>query len=308
MTRFWLEPEVDGRIRGVFSSTVKARIGHGETRRSTSQNVLVFVEEQDDGRMAVQSLNPQFVPVGEVKYIGKEKLLDTYIPEPALYVQKVVPAMRDLEETVERAETHYQKGETFSAEYEFKNALRIDEENIRATFGLGLTYLERGETDKGGLVFRRLVALKGAFEGRHKHLFNEFGIKLRRNRMFAEALKYYSRAYQLSKDDEHLLYNMARTLYEKGNHAGAARLLDKALRLRSNFPEALEFKAALERRRTKAGGGARMADRARGGARAAEETAAGKRKSGRKKAAKALAGGEKDKVEVELKDRYKVGI
>ena len=304
MMQFWMESEAEGKVRGVFSTSVKARIGYGETRRTTMQDVLVFVEEQEDGRMAVQSLNSNFVPTGEIHYIGREKLLDQYVPEPSVYMQKVAPAMRGLGETVERAEKHYRKGETFSAEYEFKNALRVDEDNIRATFGLGLTYLDRGESDKGALVFRRLVALKGAFEDKHKHLFNEFGIQLRRNKLYPEALKYYARAYQLSRDDEHLLYNMARTLYEKGNYAGGSRLLRKALSLRPDFPEAQELQTVVEQKWA----AAKQVDRSKGAPQAGGEAEHGAKRARSKGRSKALSRKDRKKPEVERKDRYKAGI
>lgn len=88
--------------------------------------------------------------------------------------------MRELQKTIARGERHRKNKEYYSAEYEFKNALKIDEENIRATFGIGLTYLDRGELDKAKMVFKRIYNLNGAFEREHKHLFNEFGIKLRK--------------------------------------------------------------------------------------------------------------------------------
>ncbi len=299
MAKFWMEPDTQGRVRGVFSTTVKAKIGYGETRRNTEQQVLMLVQERDDGRMDVQALNPNYVPMGEVKVISREKLVESYIPEPAMFMERVVPAMRELEESVERGEEHYNKGETFSAEYEFKNALRIDEENVRATFGLGLTFLDRGETAKGGLVFRRLVSLKGAFEPRHKHLFNEFGIKLRKNCMYAEALKFYARALHLSRDDEHLHYNMSRTLLAKGKPKSAITFLRKALALNPDFAEARELLAVAQRRFE--------AEQASGGNGASNEPAQDKAKKAKKspKAHKKMKG-KKDAMSRE--SQYKVGI
>ncbi len=244
------------RIRGVFSTQVAAVIGHGTTRRRTTKEVLVFIEEQPDGQLVLQPLNTNFVPSGETRRISKDQLLEDYVPEPAVYMDKVYPAIRNLTKTVARAERHYRRGETYSAEFEFKNALRIDEENIRATFGLGLTYLERGETDKGDLVFRRLVRLKATFEKRHKHLFNEFGIQLRKNKMYIQALKYYARAFKLARDDDHLLYNMARTFFEKGSHRTSAVFLRKALEINPELHEAkdlLELVKKKARRKSKEG-------------------------------------------------------
>ena len=83
-------------------------------------------------------------------------------------------------------------------------------DNVRANFGIGLTYLERGESDKAENIFARLIKLDGAYEEEHKHLFNEFGISLRKNKMFSQSLEYYLRALDLTKKDENLYINIAR--------------------------------------------------------------------------------------------------
>lgn len=240
-----------GKIRGVFSTQVKQTIGTGTTKKTAKKKLMVYVEELDDGQITVRNINSNFVPTGSVQYVERDALFKHFEPEPTLFMNKVSPAMQDLEETVQRGEEHLANAETFSAEYEFKHALRVDEENIRATFGLGLTYLERNEKNKADLVFRRLVKLKGAFEPKHKHMFNEFGIQLRKNGMYVQALKYYSRAFQFAKHDEHLLYNIGRTMFEKGSLSGAITFLEKAVRLRPDFSEGKSLLEGLKKHEQK---------------------------------------------------------
>ncbi|MFW5735652.1 MAG: Tfp pilus assembly protein PilF [Oceanidesulfovibrio sp.] len=235
----------EGVIRGVFSTQTKARVGFGATRKNTAQTVYMYVEEQDDGRFAVQALNSSYVPTEEKQFITREELLKHYLPEPGIYMKRFLPAVRELENAVRRGEEHLENKELFSAEFEFKNALRIDEENIRATFGLGLTYLERGEKDKGELVFKRLGNIEGAFEEAHKHLFNEFGIMLRKQGLLEQSLQHYSRAFRLCRNDEHLLYNMSRVLYEKGRLKAALWVLKRAMKLNPEFEEGKELLNAL---------------------------------------------------------------
>ncbi|MEF3695574.1 tetratricopeptide repeat protein [Desulfolutivibrio sp.] len=239
---------VSDAIKGVFSTQTKGVIGFGATKRKVKQHIYAFVEEEPDGSLCVRELNKHFVPVGKSRWITKDVLLKDFLPEPDVYLNKVLPAMRQVEESVEKADDHRVNGELISAEFEYKNALRLDEEHIRGTFGLGLTYLARGETDNADIVFRRVVTLDGAFDEEHKHLFNEFGIRLRKNGMYAQALKFYNRAAKLLKrEDEHLLYNIARTFYEKGQGKQARRLLEKALVNNPDFEQARDFLAVLER-------------------------------------------------------------
>lgn len=232
----------DERLVGVFSSQSQAFIGFGATKRKVSQQVYVFVEENADGSLTVRDLNKNFAPSGASRTLTREALLKEFLPEPEIYLKKVLPVMREINASVDRADDHRQQGEYMSAEFEYKNALRLDEEHIRATFGLGLTYLAQGETESAKVVFRRVVSLDTAFDPEHKHLFNDFGIKLRKSSLYDQALRYYFRAAKLVADDEHLYYNIARTFFEKGKLKQAARFLDKALGLNADFGLARKFR------------------------------------------------------------------
>lgn len=231
--------------RGVFSTTADMKIGFGGTRRTVQQNVMVYVVRRDDGRYDSQVLNDNHVPTGEVTILSYEDLVLDYIPEPAIYHEKVYPAMRELAGHIARGERHRERGETWSAEFEFQNALAIDEQNVRATFGLGLTYLAREDLDKAREVFQRLIALPGAFDPRHKHMFNDFGIKLRKSHMYGEALRFYARAAQLAPKDDHLLYNIARTLFESGDYEKANGFLCRALTLNPRLEEGQQLRAVI---------------------------------------------------------------
>jgi len=234
------------RIKGVFSTESSQYLGFGETKKRVSQQIFVYAEEQTDGRVVIQRLNRAFMPGGPKKRISREDLLKKYVPEPAMYLNKVVPIMRRVEDAVEKGDQHRERQEYFSAEFEYKNALRVDEDHIRATFGLGLTYMDRNEKDSAEMVFRKLVSMDAAFEPEHKHIFNEFGIRMRKLKMYKQAMKYYARAYHLCKDDEHLIYNMARTLHEKGRPSTARRFLARALAMNPDFTECKRFQEYLE--------------------------------------------------------------
>lgn len=237
----------DEKIMGVFSASKNITVGFGHTKKRISQNLLFYAEETSEGLITLQPLNPNFIPSGKPQTVEKETLLNNFHPEPSIYIKNVAPAMRELNKTVARGERHLRNNESYSAEFEFKNALRIDEENIRATFGLGQTYLKRGDKQRGNLVFRRLVRLDAAFAPQHKHMFNEFGISLRKMGMLIEALKYYARARKLSKTDEHLSFNMARVFHEQGKNRLAFKFVNKALSANPRLTEALRFQRHLEK-------------------------------------------------------------
>jgi len=97
--------------------------------------------------------------------------------------------------------------------------------------------------EKSRLIFGELVTMDGAFENRHKHLFNEFGINLRKSSLFEEAVRYYSRALEINGDlfgeDENLYYNLARAYYEKGEWKPCIEFAGRALGVSGTHEPAL---------------------------------------------------------------------
>ena len=228
-------------LRGVFSTVELATVGLGIAKRRVKTEVLYFAEEVEKDRISLRRLNQNSVPTGEPRFLTKEELMADFLPEPMVYMNRTAPALERLEKIVDKGDRYRKKNELHSAEMEYKQALRIDVEHIRATFGLGLTYLDKGNTAKAGIVFKKLIKMDATYLPKHKHLFNEFGIKLRKGGLLDKALEYYSKGYNMCRDDENLLYNMARVLFHRGDKKKARHYLTKALELRRDFPEANEF-------------------------------------------------------------------
>ena len=231
-------------VRGVFSTQEIRRVGTGTTTRKTVQKTFWFIE-QNGKEIDCQPLNTNYVPSGPKRKITLDELIAKFSPEPEFYLNSVFPKMQEMQRNVENGDTHRDKGETFAAEYEYSRALKIDEENVRANFGIGLTYLERGDNAKAQDIFQRLVKLEATFEPEHKHLFNEFGINLRKNRMLQESLEYYHRALELSPNDENLYMNIARVQLELKNLVECVDNLLKALTLSPRHETSLKFLAWL---------------------------------------------------------------
>ncbi|MGE4290894.1 MAG: tetratricopeptide repeat protein [Desulfovibrio sp.] len=229
------------RIKGVFSTQTVEKVGTGTTQRKAIQKTYWFCEEGRDDVVQVQPLNKNYVPSGPSRPVAKEEFLGKFNPEPELYVQTVYPKMLELENTIKRGEDHREAGRVYSAELEFKEATNVDEENVRANFGLGLTYLDRGDAVRANDIFERLVNLDAAFSQEHKHLFNDFGINLRKNRMLEQALEYYRRAERLETRDENLFHNIARVYFEIGDLEHCVEYLRRALELNPDMEEAKLF-------------------------------------------------------------------
>ncbi|XPV76236.1 MAG: tetratricopeptide repeat protein [Desulfovibrio sp.] len=236
------------RISGLFSTEKSERIGTGTTQRKKVFKTYWYVTENDAGELKGQPLNENQVPAGPKTDIDREEFMANYTPEMEHYMKVVFPALQEVNNTVERAEAQRQKGALYSAEFEYENVLAIDEENVRANFGLGLTYMERGDTDKAKDVLKRIVGLDAPFQEEHKHLFNDFGINLRKNNLNDEALAYYERAVSIGSNDENIHYNIARVYYQKGENQQAAENLQAALKINPDHDEAQQFLNAVKKK------------------------------------------------------------
>lgn len=240
------------RINGVFSQKKIAKIGTGTTARKTEVVSYFMVREREDGVIEVQALGIDDQPFGPVTQISRDELLGNYMPEAQKSQARARPLTKEEQEVqkcVARGDKFRKRGESFTAEFEYSKALQLDEGNVRANFGIGLCYIDRGEHDKAHEVFERLVRLDAAFESEHKHLFNEFGIALRKTKMNDEAMTYYLRALELSPDDENLHYNIARAAYDKSDNKIAAMHLGACLKLNPGHAEATQFVDFLRRKK-----------------------------------------------------------
>ena len=231
-------------VRGVFSTQEVRRVGTGTTTRKTVQKTFWFIE-QHGKEIDCQPLNTNYVPSGPKRKITLDELIAKFSPEPEFYLNSVFPKMQEMQRSIDNGDEHRENGENFAAEFEYTRALKVDEENVRANFGIGLTYLERGDNAKAQDIFQRLVKLEAAFEPEHKHLFNEFGINLRKSKMLQESFEYYQRALELSPTDENLYMNMARVLLELKDIGQCVDYLLKALELAPRHETSLKFLAWL---------------------------------------------------------------
>ncbi len=218
------------RLRGVFSLQETRKVGTGTTTRKTVTKTFWYVDQDEEtGELQIQPLNSNYVPTGSSKPIGREELLAKYTPELEFYTSTVYPKIREVNQNIADGDNHREKGELFSAEFEYDSALAVDEENVRANFGIGITYLEQGEQAKAENILDRLVTLDAPFAVEHKHLFNEFGISLRKNKMLDKALDYYARAIHLGNEDENLFLNVARVHMEKEDFTNCLDYIKKAM-------------------------------------------------------------------------------
>ncbi|MBI5582932.1 MAG: tetratricopeptide repeat protein [Deltaproteobacteria bacterium] len=224
------------------------KLGFGSTARTTViENYYEVDETEEQGRVALRLLNINDQPFGAPEMITRERLEEEYVACPDYFRNKKSPQEAAIEKHVFNGEAHFEKKEFHSAETEFNKALSLNQKDLRANLGKGKTLFARGDKEEAKKVFACLAQMEDLYEKDNKHIFNEFGIELRKRKLLEEAIANYSKAIEIDPEDAVIFYNLGRAYFEKGEADQAAVHLKKALSLKSDFGEAREFIASLEK-------------------------------------------------------------
>ncbi|MFZ5812568.1 MAG: tetratricopeptide repeat protein [Thermodesulfobacteriota bacterium] len=229
------------------SAKKQSKLGTGGTSQETQRSIYFYAERTAGGDMFLQPLNANFVPAGEKTPITQEAFIQKYRPEPLIFYNKVKPAMDTLASELRKGDQNLERGRLDKAEAAYKKVLDIDSANIKAIFSLGIAYLKGGNTEDAGGIFDKIMSLELAFGPEHTHLFNEFGIRMRKADMLDKALDYYRKAAALNADDEHLLFNMARIHFELRDFPSAGESLRQALKINPGLSVAAKMLKSVER-------------------------------------------------------------
>jgi len=239
-------------VQGVFSTMETRKVGTGTTLRKTKVKQYWLVHETGDGLAQVQPINEHLIPTGKKRSISLGTLLDRFNAEPDFYISTGIPAppgeagppdenVLDLDDAPAPAAARRAPGPEIEG-FELSGSAEEVEKSARASFGLGLTYLKRGNLSKAEDIFAKLAEAQAPFQPEHKHMFNEFGMSLRKEKLLDTAVKHYMRALSLAVgDDENLLHNIARAYFEQKDIPNAVRYLEKSLDTNPNLKESQQF-------------------------------------------------------------------
>lgn len=217
-----------GNVRCVFSALDELRVGTGTTTRKHTSRIYWYVEELDEDRFSLRRINSHHVPSGDEVVVTLKELVANYTPEVEFFEGNTLPALELLQEYLDEGTEQRAKGKLYSAQDNFGRALGLDEGNVRALFNLGLIALALHDLDKARDIMGDLLKIRSTFTGKDQHLFNEFGIALRKGGLFDEASAYYAKALEFVEDDEHLYYNLARANYERGHWAECVHAIGRS--------------------------------------------------------------------------------
>ncbi len=227
----------------VYLERIKSKVGTGDTAKAAVMENYWRAEPQENGQIKMELLDLDDQPSGYCELVDQEEMDNRFYLVDGWQPKKHDPKKEKADKLNARAERHLEKEEYLSAEFEYSNALKLDEENVRANFGLGKTYMAMGDTEKAREMFGKLANIDAVLDASNKHIFNECGMQLRKLGMLDEAIDYYRRALGLAKDDENLWFNFGRALWEGGYKEKAISAIKQASVIN---PDMVEAKAMLK--------------------------------------------------------------
>lgn len=230
----------------VFSST-----GAGSNLPHAPSNKLYWlVRSLENGDLTIQPLvEREWRLTGSARPISVRELQSgEYKPEPDLYRDQVLPRL------------HAQAGDAPLADFSKSSALQPGsatisgsdeiETRLRDLFGQARQMLDNGKLDNANLLFKQILGQDTHAQHQHRHVFNEFGIDMRKRNLRPQAIDFYTKALELCGDqsDENLHFNLARVLFEEDRYLACTQQLFKALRLDPDNWAVLRFLGWMQKR------------------------------------------------------------
>jgi Flp pilus assembly protein TadD len=224
----------------IYLKQEEMKLGVGSTARVTTTEDYYEVVEVDENSVKIQLLDFRDQPLGKASVIPKKRLKE-FIYCPDYFKDKNSTKELVADKHVQSGDRHFEKKEFLSADYEYSKALGAKEDHLRANMGKGKTLFALGRKEQARRIFSKISHLGSLFQKENKHIFNEFGIELRKKGMLEEATSNYLKALSVDPEDEVLYYNLGRVYYEQGDPEKAKDQLQRALKIKANFEEAQEF-------------------------------------------------------------------
>lgn len=243
----------DAVFKGVYSSSS----GLQPDGSTATRKRLWFVWEDPRGGYHVQMLDAARQPKGQKRHVNAKELEAFFTFEPGELTMPLratgdgardaapVSAAADDADASAPGASHAGIRTSGAAALPMQEMERA----MRADFALALARLVRGDREAAIAALQELANQSEGLVPAHKYMFTDFGINLRKSKLPEIALKHHMRALDLSPNDSHAHFNVARAFYELGDMDRAERHLETSLSLSPELEASRRFLDFLHRRK-----------------------------------------------------------
>ena len=223
---------MDYLVLGSYSTKKQIHVGTGATKQERQQSILWLAAQTPTADICVQPLDASNLPTGIVSTICSSEFFRYYIPESDCYDQYIRPGVKKLCAWIG------DKGTPMPKEKPDNEMGRFLRSFLSILHGEGGMAMREGDPDNLRGLVQQAVDM---------HFYDHFQISIslaavrqRKERNYPLAIDFYSRALEV-KEDDHILFNIARTYYEMKNVEAAKECLAKALALNPELTVARQF-------------------------------------------------------------------
>jgi len=221
-------------VLGSYSTQKQVQLGAGATKQEQQQVIMWLAAQLPTADICVQPLDAASIPTGIVSTISSADFFQHYIPDARCYEQYIRPEVKKLAAWIGTP------GEPMPQEKPDALIGRLLRSFLSILHGEGGIAMRPGELDNLRLLVHQAVDMR--FYDHFQIGISFAAIRQRKERNYPLAVDFYSRALKIREDD-HLLFNLARTHYEMKNIDAAKQCLSKALALNPKLTVAQQFLA-----------------------------------------------------------------
>lgn len=222
---------------GVYSGRSVGRSADGKSVKR-----FYFVWDLENACYAAQALDNSFSPVEKPRLLSQAQLKASLKLEPGILAAPLsTPDFRRIQTPPPVRAEATELTDASILELEKARKAKQIEMDMRNNFDKALRALSRPRDRKGALAAISQIAETTEGIGPvHKHMFRDFGVSLRKKSLPELALKCAKRTLELSPNDDHAHFNMARLLSILGLYDQAEAHLNTAIKIDRN--EKIYFK------------------------------------------------------------------
>lgn len=215
-----------------------------------------FVWEDSNGYL-VQLLDNAYQPIAEPQTLPLEIFKKNFINQPHILAAPITSLHPSSKNDTEKTITKYDKqhkttpntSQVTKNNFNLKKDMIIEQSEqakhidtkLRSEFTTALERWHSGDKLAPLKTFEGLSNIQEGIVPEHKHMFTDFGVNLRKNSLPKLAILHFKRAVELSPEDAHAHFNLARVYYELGNLNEAEQHLERALSISPDFNVATKF-------------------------------------------------------------------
>lgn len=212
-----------------------------------SQRLLFFVWQksaENGGEYVVQKLNGQLLPAEDPQPVDAKVFEVVYRFEPSILAAPVSsgkPAKK---------EAGAPPAEPQPVRVSEPSGFEKTEASLREDFRRAMLRLKRPRERSGAVNSMEMLAkATDGIEPRHKHMFRDFCVSLRSHQMPELAVLFGQRTVDMSPDDDHAHFNLARILCILNKHDEALEHIQIAIKLNNNEVVYRQLLAYINRKR-----------------------------------------------------------